>query len=197
MRLALSSPAPSEIAGSAAKFKEAQDKHPIYMGRPLNTRTGPPISIYVPAFAHLRDRLASLEGRGVRCAAQDDTLEPGPSTLKTVARLFMRSCEFYATEADREDVILPLVETLLEIKLSRHQNMSPGEKKAEFDAVGSIPLDATAEAYALVVEVKNELGLAGASGVQCAFIYEKAVALPSVCTFYHACYRGELNKPLV
>ena len=184
MQLALSSTAPSEIAGSAAKFEEAQEKHPVYMGRPLDTRTGPPISIYVPAFARLRDKLASLEGRGVHSATQVDALAPGPLILKKVAELFIQSCKLYATETDRKEAVLPLLEMLLGVQFFRHQSISPGEKQAEFDAVDCVALDGAVQAYTLVVEVKNELGIGGASDVQCAFIYQKAVALPGVRTSF-------------
>ena len=98
------------------------------MGRPLDTRTGPPITIYVPAFARLRDRLTALDGRNV------------PSAI---------------------------------------------HEQAEFDAVECVPLRNKSKAYSVFLEVKNELGIAGASGIQCAFIYEKAVALPSVRTACH------------
>ncbi|TBU21699.1 hypothetical protein BD311DRAFT_192508 [Dichomitus squalens] len=145
------------------------------MGRPLSTRTGPPIAIYVGAFARLRDKLASLDDRN----AMQDAPRPEPFILRAVADLFIQSCELYPTEADREKAVLPLLEELLGVKLSRPHPISPGEKLAKFDAVDFIDLGGAVQAYTLVVEVKNELGIAGSSGVQCAFIYEKAVALPS------------------
>ena len=151
------------------------------MGRPLDTRTGPPITIYVPAFARLRDRLAALDGHNVPSAIHDDTQLP-PNFLTIVANLFVQSCKLYDTEALREDAVLPLLETLLDLQLSRRHKMSPGERQAEFDAVECVPLRNKSQAYSVFLEVKNELGIAGASGIQCAFIYEKAVALPSVRT---------------
>ncbi|TBU37893.1 hypothetical protein BD309DRAFT_994806 [Dichomitus squalens] len=144
------------------------------MGRPLGTRTGPPVVIYVGAFARLRDKLASLDDR----KAMQDVPLPEPSILRTITDLFIESCKLYPTEADRKNAVPPLLEKLLDVNSSRRHPISPGEKLAEFDAVNTIDVDGAVQAYTLIVEVKNELGISGASGVQCAFIYEQAVALP-------------------
>ena len=85
----------------------------------------------------------------------------------------------------REDAVLPLLETLLDLQLSRRHKVYAGERQAEFDAVECVPLRNKSQAYSVCLEVKNELGIAGASGIQCVFIYEKAVALPSVRTACH------------
>lgn len=138
--------------------------------------TGPPVTIYHPAFARLKE--------DIRCIDRLDLRTDLPSNwVARTSQLFLASRERYVKEEDCLEKIRPILSTLLDVQLALHVRMydqDGGRCVAEFDAAASVPLRESKpydrKAVYVCAEFKNELGTSGAGGVQIAATYAHAVA---------------------
>ncbi|KAF7416333.1 hypothetical protein PC9H_002598 [Pleurotus ostreatus] len=146
---------PSTIANSVSKFQDEQKKHPTYNGRP-NSRIGPPITIYNRTFAIIRDRLKDLSKEAL-----------APDLVVDTSHLFDAAAVIYDKENRREDAIYPILQRLFKVPLERKIKASFGSgTAAESDAAFIFELEDGSKAIIAHAEHKDELGLAGQSGVQ-------------------------------
>ncbi|KAG5651228.1 hypothetical protein H0H81_009377 [Sphagnurus paluster] len=145
--------APSTVSSPPnSHFISEQNKHPIYNGRPANL-TGPPLSIYHPAFAKIGDALQNLD----RLVDRQEEQRVGDT-----AKLCQAAANIYHTERERLEAVYPLVETLLGIQMTRNVNTT-----TEIDGLVQQAIkDSDKKGVAVHVELKNELGLSGLSTLQ-------------------------------
>ena len=171
------SPAPSSIAKSVTEFLKEQEDNPIYNGRPLET-SGPPLAIYVPPFARLKDRLKQVDATVV-----DPDMHR--ELIAKTGEFALVSCAIYTNEQQRKKRVFPLLERILDVDLiARHVVSEEGKKSTELDGVDFVAAAGREgpdnRAMYLCLELKNELGMNGASGLQSAYTYRKAISMDKV-----------------
>lgn len=176
--MAKDAPAPSSVSNSAKKFKHEQEIRPIYNGRPWNRR-GPPISIYHPAFAKLKD---ALEPSNL------DNVVDGQESQRVdyTAKLCLAATGIFEEEGSRTNDIFPHIQRLLGVDIQSNVAIRGGNRRtAEGDGVVEEDIEdrrfGAKKGIPAYVEAKNELGLSGQCGVQNALTLRKHLAQQQVC----------------
>ncbi|KDQ51943.1 hypothetical protein JAAARDRAFT_210749 [Jaapia argillacea MUCL 33604] len=152
-------PSPSSVAISVEAFRIEQEEHPIYNGRPYNLRTSP-IALYNSAFGLLKDVLSDL------------TTQPESHQVACTAKLFLAATNIYNSEWGRGDAVLRYVKTLLGIDLERTKEKDCKSELLTYPCLA----DDTSQGVYVYVEVKNELGIGGNSGLQGALAFLKHIS---------------------
>lgn len=144
-----------------------QEEHSVHFGHP-GRHTGPLITIYEEVFADVIDDLACLSDHPVN-----------EDILTEIGGLVVKSLGIYDSASERENVMSPLIESLLGVKLTSdaHTSISPLEAKKS-DAI--IPENG---AIYLHLECRNELELGGMADFQGLGPHTllKHIAEPEVC----------------
>ena len=162
--------APSSVTASVTKYKEEQQVHPIFNGRPLERR-GPPVVIYNESLAKLKHELRNIS----------NSPEPPASHIASTAELFHVAAEIYKTEDQRGKEIYDYLERLVGQPLDRSvRSFGKSSKLAtEVDAtiVQNIQHPSFGKkAVVAYVVLKTELGMRGDGGLQGALSFRKYVA---------------------
>ena len=171
--------APSSVAASVGKYKFEQSKRPIYNGRPVHRR-GPPVVVYNESLAQLKHDLSDLS----------NVAEPHANFVGAAAKFFNTATPIYDSERDRGDTIFSHLNRLLgaDLDLSvQVPDVKSKRKSAEGDAAVQEPIkDETfgkKKAVVAYIELKNELGQHGDSGLQAALSLRKHIAQKAVELF--------------
>ena len=162
--------APSSVTASVTKYKEEQQVHPIFNGRPLERR-GPPVVIYNESLAKLKHELHNIA----------NSPEPPASHIASTAELFQVAAEIHKTEDQREKEIYDYLERLVGQPLDRSvRSFGKSSKlatKVDATVVQNIQHPSFGKkAVVAYVELKNELGMCGDGGLQGALSFRKFVA---------------------
>jgi len=155
-------PSPSDSVKSASAVKDATtDPHGPRYGRPSH-RFGPPTSLFSEPLALLEYNLGHLE-----------SFTPNHGTLDRAFDLITSSTDFFGDEDKREAVLKLILGGLLP-GTNKWQRPTPG-KTAQPDAIW------LEEPFAyLIVELKNEPGLAGDPFLQTLVSYGKLLVQDEV-----------------
>lgn len=164
-----SAKAPSSAAKPSEK-RAQQLKYPIYNGRPDDLR-GPPIVIYHPAFAKLKDDLDNPE-----------QIQVSTEELRCTHQLFETSTAFYNSEQGLIEATRDPWQKLLGMVIRRVASEG-GTTVTD----GSVTVDLPLYERALICnfEWKQDLGSIGDPGFQGGCSYRKIVVSPAVRFFPH------------
>ncbi|KAH9847048.1 hypothetical protein C2E23DRAFT_863651 [Lenzites betulinus] len=163
-----SAPSPSAMAADSQAFADAQNKHFLYDGR---SATGPPVTIYHPAFARLKEDLNGIDRIVLRNDLRVDL-------LSLTYKLCVASLKIYEKESAFVQAAVPLLRQILDANFSLGFKIHDSSQSfiAEFDAAARISLQDAGEddpvAIYACVDFKKDLGKGGAGGVQMCY-YER------------------------
>jgi hypothetical protein len=176
---------PSIIFTVMKNYEREQEYHPVYNGRPGNRR-GPPIAIYHPVFAELKDMLRNP----TKVVDQRES-----QRVNDTAKLMLASTAVYDSEKERGGAIYDYLKALLAIDTleeSVETRDDHGMIVAEVDFMFQQAIEDKAfESKAPVIfgELKNELGMSGPCGLENALTLRKHLAAKKVVIydFYFPC----------
>jgi hypothetical protein len=171
---ARAAPSPLAVANNVGTYKEEQNFHPIYNGRPVDLH-GPPVEIYDETLAKLKDDL------------RDPSKAPEPSAhyIVQTADLF----HTFATISDSEplpgEAFLGPLRRLLGADLDFLVKVPEGDFNrwsTEGAIHGTVKDESCGKKTAVLVylELKDELGVRGEGGLQAALSLRKLVSQNAV-----------------
>jgi hypothetical protein len=134
---------PPSTAAQPSHLTTQQAKDPLLIGRPYDAR-GPPVILYVPAFAKFYSRMR----------AGDSTPTAPSDFYSQVGQLLVASSDIYRKEEMRESVFLPALEALLDRNVETEYSDDPRGS----DRVCKIRLPEGQSALILLYKLKNEIG---------------------------------------
>jgi hypothetical protein len=178
------SPSPSSIPTDTKKYKIEQEDHPIYNGR-SGDRRGPPITIYHPVLAELKDTLMNP----TKVVDEHES-----QRVNNTAKLVLASTAIYDSEKERGKAIYDHLKALLEINTLDETVKTKddrGKMVAEADFIFKQEIrDNTFESKKAPVifgELTNELGINGQRGPQNALTLRRHLAAKKV-GIYDSCF---------
>jgi len=165
---------PLTVANSAGVYKEKQDDHPIYNGRPIALH-GPPVEIYDQTLAKLKDDL------------RDRSKAPEPSIdhIVQTAGLFHAFATRNASEPLPREAFLDPLRLLLGADLDFFVKVpegNPNRLSAEGTIHGALKDESCGKKTAILVylELEDERGVCGEGGLQAALSLRKIVSQNTV-----------------
>lgn len=180
--VAQAAPSTSTVANNVETYKEEQDNHPIYNGRPVDLH-GPPVDIYDETLARLKDDL------------RDPYKAPEPSTdyIVQTTDLFDAFATIYDSDPLPKEAFFGPLRRLLGADDDFFIQVPEGNSNGWSSTEGTIHITLKDEscgkktAVLVYLELGDELGVRGEGGLRAALSLRKFVSECCLVTGSYSC----------